>query len=542
MLDLEFSVAPITYKGKYAALGSIRDITQRKETQKKLKLRSKAIAASMDGIGILDSSEEYIYINKSHAEIYGYNSPDELIGKTWKRLYGDDELKRFEEEIMPVFRENGKWRGEAVGRKKGGSKFPQEISLTALDDGGLICLVRDITERKKAEREKEKLQEQLLQTQKLESIGTLAGGVAHDFNNILTVIIGLAQLVKTRTKKSDPNYEQLDSILKSAERAADLTKQLLLFSRKKEMDLEVINLNITISELRKMLNRLIGENISMHNQLASDLWKIKADRNQLEQVITNLVVNARDAMSGGGDLHIKTKNVFITDEKANAIPNIEPGHYVRMSIEDTGHGMNQEIQDKIFDPFFTTKGLAEGTGMGLAVVHGIVKEHKGFINVYSEIGEGTIFHIYLPRVKSGRNQETRKRKTRQLNNFEGKGETVLIVEDEKPVLTYLEKVLENYGYNYLSAKSGEEALDLFTKHKDNIDLLLSDVIMTGIDGVELANRLKKQNNDLKIILSSGYSNKKVALRKIKDKGYHFIQKPYDITKLLSLLYETIGSE
>jgi len=542
ILDLEFSVAPITYRGKYAALGSIRDITQRKETQKKLKLRSKAIAASMDGIGILDSREKYIYINKAHAEIYGYQSPDELIGKSWKMLYDDEELRRFEKEIMPEFREKGKWRGEAEGRKKGGSKFPQEISLTALKDGGLICLVRDITERKKAEREKEKLQEQLLQTQKLESIGTLAGGVAHDFNNILTVIIGLAQLVKSRTIKSDPNYEQLDSILKSAERAADLTKQLLLFSRKKEMDLEVINLNRTISEIRKMLNRLIGENISMHNELASDLWQIKADRNQLEQVITNLVVNARDAMGGGGDLHIKTKNVSISNEKAETIPNIEPGQYVRISIEDTGHGMDQEIQDKIFDPFFTTKGLAEGTGMGLAVVHGIVKEHKGFINVYSEAGEGTIFHIYLPRVKSEQKQETKKRKTKLLNNFSGDGETVLIVEDEKPVLTYLEKILENYGYNYLSAKSGEEALELFAKNKDNIDLLLSDVIMTGIDGVELANKLKKQNKDLQVILSSGYSNKKVALRKIKDKGYRFIQKPYDITKLLSLLHETISSE
>jgi signal transduction histidine kinase/ActR/RegA family two-component response regulator len=442
---------------------------------------------------------------------------------------------------MPRFFKQGNWRGEAVGKKKDGTEFPQEVSLTGLKNGGLICIVRDITNRIQTKREKENLQKQLLQTQKLESIGTLAGGVAHDFNNILTVIMGLSQMVLSGLKKSDPNRDKLKSILNSAERASKLTKQLLLFSRKEEMEFKIINLNNIISQLRKMLNRLIGEDITMHNNLSQDLWQINADENQMEQVITNLVVNARDAMPGGGDLKISTENISIDEEKAKTIPDIKPGEYICLSIEDTGAGIAKSLQKKIFDPFFTTKGRAEGTGMGLSVVHGIVKKHGGVIDLYSEPGEGTIFKIYIPAVIEQGIKMSEEQETDSFENYKGSGETILLVEDEKPVLTYLESILDNHGYNYLSAKSAEKAVQLFKKNEDNIELLISDVILTGMDGMQLANKLKSEKKDLKIILSSGYSNKKVKMSSIKEKGYNYIQKPYNIMDLLKMIHHTINN-
>ena len=344
----------------------------------------------------------------------------------------------------------------------------------------------------------------------------------------------------TRTKRSDPNYDKLESILNSAERAAELTKQLLLFSRKEEMDLEIIDLNKTISGLRMMLNRLIGEDITMHNDLNHDLWQVNADKNQMEQVITNLTVNARDAMPGGGDLTISTNNVIIDHEKAQNIPDIKPGEYICLSIEDTGSGIEKSLQKKIFDPFFTTKGRAEGTGMGLSVVHGIVKKHGGVINVYSEPGEGTIFKIYLPAVIEKEIEMSEEQESESFENYKGSGETILLVEDEKPVLTYLESILDNYGYHYLSAKSAEKAVQLFKENEDNIDLLISDVILTGMDGMQLANKLKSEKVDLKVILSSGYSNKKVKMSSIKEKGYNFIQKPYNIMDLLKTIHKTLN--
>ena len=385
------------------------------------------------------------------------------------------------------------------------------------------------------------MQQQLLQSQKLESIGTLAGGVAHDFNNIMTVIIGLSQLVLSRTKKSDPNYQNLESILNSSQRAAELTKQLLLFSRKQDMDFEIINLNETIAGLRKMLDRLITEDIEVQNDLDYDLWQIKADRNQIEQVIINLAINARDAMPGGGKLTISTQNMVVNKEIAEDIPEIREGNYVRMDITDTGKGIKKKIRDKIFDPFFTTKGMAEGTGMGLSVVHGIVKKHKGGIKVASEIGEGTIFTIYFP-ARKGESQKDIDEETHNFKDYKGKGETILVVEDEQSFLDYLNTILKTYGYNIHSAPNSTEALQIFKAEKENINLVLSDVIMPGISGVELADKLRELKDGIKIILSSGYSDQKVDPADIRAKGYKFIPKPYGVLKILKYLRQELEDE
>lgn len=439
---------------------------------------------------------------------------------------------------------NGK-KIELIEKKaqKDGTEYWTEVTITPIDYKGRtasLSINHDITERILAEQEKEELQKQLLQTQKLESVGTLAGGVAHDFNNILTVIMGLSEMLLKQTDEENFRYAHLENIHNSSKRAARLTRQLLLFSRKQDMELEIVNINEIIDSLHKMLTRLIDENISMHLDFDEDIWQIKADRNQMEQVITNLVVNARDAMPDGGELTIYTKNVNIDKEKAKTIPGLEAGKYIRLSIEDTGVGIDKDIQNKIFDPFFTTKGRTEGTGMGLSVVHGIIKEHGGIINVYSETGEGTIFKIYLLAINEQKQNSGLENNSENFEDYKGNGECILIVEDEKNVLSYLENILGDSGYDYLSANNGEDAIRIFKEKKQSIDLLISDVIMTGIDGIELAEILKQKQKDLKVILSSGYSSKKIAKSKIKEKGFQFIQKPYDILDLLKKVYTTIN--
>jgi PAS domain S-box-containing protein len=540
-------VTEVDEKGRPLKItGVVVDITDRKRTEHALKNSEQHYKSLFQDntivILLIDPKDGTIIdANQAAVDYYGWNLKQlKQMNISEINTLSDEDIRDVMDKAKTEKRNSFEFKHRlADGRVRDVSVFSNPI--TSGDRELLYSHVYDITEHKKAEREKQQLQKQLLQAQKLESIGTLAGGVAHDFNNILTVIIGLSQLVLTRIKKSDPNYEKLESILNSAERAAKLTEQLLLFSRKKEMEFESVNLNSVISRLNKMLDRLIGEDITIQNEMSYDLWPVNADVHQIEQVITNLAVNARDAMPGGGDLIISTKNVKIDQEKAKSIPDIRPGRYVRLSIEDTGKGIEKSIQEKIFDPFFTTKGRAKGTGMGLSVVHGIIKKHNGIINVYSESGKGTIFKIYLPAGDKTDDELEPEKESENITQYKGSDETILIVEDEQPVLTYLESILDNYGYNFLSAKNGEEAIEIFKNRKDEIDLLLSDVIMTGIDGVELADKLKAQKQNLKVILSSGYSDKKVAKSAIKDKGYRFIQKPYDILQLLKKINNTIES-
>ncbi|HMA61293.1 MAG TPA: PAS domain S-box protein [bacterium] len=532
------------YDEKYA-LSIARDITERKEAREKLENSMRKYKSlfeqSLDGIFLHDLEGNIIDVNQVAAEQSGY-SRKELLEMEVFELHTENTNK---EEILRQWQEwdtNQQVIIEDYHKNKDGSLTPMEIKTGRVNYGDkelMLAITRDISARRKAEEEKDELQEQLLQSQKLESIGTLAGGVAHDFNNILTVIIGLSQMILNQTEKSNSNYQHLKSIDEAARRAADLTRNLLLFSRKQDMDLKNVNLSEIIDNLNKMLNRLIGEDIQMHNTLPDNLWEIEADQGQIEQVITNLVVNARDAMPDGGHLSLSTQNVFIDKNKAQAIPDIEPGQYVMLSIEDTGHGIDKSIQDKIFDPFFTTKGRSEGTGMGLSVVHGIIKEHGGLINVYSESGQGTIFKIYLPVVES-KTRYTDQKIQENMDKFTGNGEKILIVEDEIPVLQYLENVLTSNNYITISAKNAEEALQIYEDEKHNIDLMISDVIMTGMDGVELADHIRSEKDDLKIILSSGYSDRKVARSEIRKKDYSFIQKPYDVIKLLKIIHETLN--
>jgi signal transduction histidine kinase/CheY-like chemotaxis protein len=411
------------------------------------------------------------------------------------------------------------------------------ISLLGLQN---IQQAREISERKQAEEEKEKLQAQLLQIQKMEAIGILAGGVAHDFNNILTAILGYTDLAMMKVDEADPLYRDLKQIDISATRAASLTRQLLLFSRRQPMEFTSFNLNTTVDNLLKMLHRLIGEDIAIKTELDPELWTVQADAGNIEQVIMNLTVNARDAMPEGGTLTIKTENMHVDEDYCKTYTYAHPGRFVCISVQDTGVGMDKEIIDSIFEPFFTTKGPGKGTGMGLSVVYGIVKQHDGWVNVYSEPGQGSTLKIYLPASSLKAEDETKE--TISLKGLQGSGERILLVEDEEEVREFATMVLGENGYVVYDAANAEEALDIFDKEAGSFDLIFSDVVLPGKSGIQLVDQLISHKPEIRILLSSGYTDHKSQWPVIRERGFRFLQKPYGLTDLLRAIREAIGQD
>jgi len=366
--------------------------------------------------------------------------------------------------------------------------------------------------------------DQLLQAQKMEAVGRLAGGIAHDFNNLLTTIIGNTELSLLRIGKDNPLCENIAEIKKAANRAASLTRQLLAFSRKQVLQPVVLNLNTVICGLEKMIGRLIGEDMELETLLSPDLGEVRADAGQMEQVIMNLVINARDAMPLGGKLIIETANVDLDETYASEHGvKLNPGPYVMLAVSDTGKGMDKETQAHIFEPFFTTKERGKGTGLGLSTVYGIVKQSGGLIWVYSELGEGTTFKIYLPRIRSG--SEPQRKEQAPLEAPKGV-ETVLIVEDDDAVRSLACKILELQGYKILEAKDGEEAMKVSKEHNGPIHLMITDVVMPGISGRELQEQLHPLRPAMKVLYMSGYTDNATAHHKVLDSGVAFLQKPF----------------
>jgi len=400
----------------------------------------------------------------------------------------------------------------------------------------VIQLAQDITERKQAEEERKKLQAQLLQSQKMESVGRLAGGVAHDFNNMLQIILGHCEIALEETTEDNPLREDLREIQLSAYRSAELTRQLLAFARKQTVAPKVLDLNDTIEGMLKMLRRLIGEDIDLLWKPGQGLWQVKLDPSQIDQVLANLMVNARDAIAGNGKVTIETENVHLDDSYTASHLDFTPGPYVILSVSDDGSGMSREIIDNIFEPFFTTKKAGEGTGLGLATVYGIVKQNEGFINVYSEPGKGTTFKIYLPRFES---EVAEVAIELSAKTPLGRGETVLLVEDETAVLTMGEKMLTRLGYSVLTADAPEEALRLIEKYQGEIRLLITDVVMPQMDGRELSERLSAVQPDLKCLFMSGYTANAIAHRGVLDEGVVFVQKPFSLQDLAAKVREAL---
>ena len=383
-------------------------------------------------------------------------------------------------------------------------------------------------QRDREERAREKLQEQFQQAQKLESVGRLAGGVAHDFNNMLSVILGHGEIVRQKLHPGDPLREDVEAILKAGRRSADLTRQLLAFSRKQTLQPEVLDLNDVIGDIEKMLHRLIGEDIALELALSGDLSPVKVDRGQMEQVIMNLAVNARDAMPTGGKLLIETSEVELDEAYAQSHPGVTPGRYVMLAVTDTGCGVDKEVLSQIFDPFFTTKEKGKGTGLGLSTVYGIVKQSGGNIWAYSEPGQGTTFKIYLP--VTGEQAKTRVREAAQ-EEPTGGGEHILVVEDEEDLRGLLKMMLSRLGYKVSLAANGREALLLVEEKGLKPDLIITDVVMPGMSGSVLVERLRRNQPDLKVLFMSGYTDNAIVHHGVLDPGTPFIQKPFTIAQI-----------
>ena len=415
-------------------------------------------------------------------------------------------------------------------------KFWQGIWVPFSDDL-YVHYIFEITDRKRAEVEKKKLQAQLLQAMKMEAVGRLAGGVAHDFNNLLTVITGYSELLLQKIEKESSMHREVEEIKRAGERAALLTQQLLAFSRKQIIEPKVVHLDDLVAEMHKMLTRLIGEDISLQAITGKSLGSVKVDPGQFQQILMNLVVNARDAMPDGGKIVIETANVDLDEGYCALHPYVKPGRFVMLVVSDTGKGMSDEVKDHIFEPFFTTKERGSGTGLGLATTYGIVKQAGGSIEVYSEVGTGTTFKVYLPRVEE---VPARPEKDGRPADLPAGTETVLIVEDEGKLRDLCVQILEQLGYKVLQAGNGTEAIAEVQRYGDRIDLLLTDVVMPGMNGSELATRLVLHNPGMKVLFTSGYTEDVISHHGVLAEGVSFIGKPYTLSALAKKVREVLG--
>jgi PAS domain S-box-containing protein len=481
----------------------------------------------------------FLAVNAAVVHRYGY-SEEELLTMTIKEIRPVEDVPALLESISIASAEHNDSR-QCRYQKKDGTVIDVEISSHPLNFAGRrakLVLANDITERKQAEEALHRSEEQLRQALKMEAVGKLAGGVAHDFNNLLTAIMGHSELCLRRLTPDNSFYHHIDQIKKAGDRAAGLTRQLLAFSRKQILQPEVLDLNHIVMELSKMLQRLIGEDIDLRIQLAAELGKVKADPNQLEQVLMNLVVNARDAMPKGGKLTIETSNVQLGEEFADSHMSVPPGHYVMLAVSDSGCGMDAQTQARVFEPFFTTKEVGKGTGLGLATVYGIVKQSEGSIWVYSELGRGTTFKIYLPFVDAGVFEVAAGIETGELARG---AETVLLVEDEEAVREMATEILRDCGYHVLEAQHPKEALTLAAEYDGEIHLMLTDVVMPLMSGRELAEQLMPLRPDMRVLYMSGYTDDAIVHHGVLEEGTAFIAKPFSIDSLALKLRETLDA-
>jgi PAS domain S-box-containing protein len=500
-----------------------------------------------------DADGNVIFWNQASHKLYGYTR-EEALGRNLVDLI-----------IPPPMRETVKSAIAQMVRtlkpipagpldlmRKDGSLIPVYSSHAVINVPGhgfeLYCLDIDLSDLKRTEealaqekREAAVLQQHLQQASKMDAIGRLAGGVAHDFNNLLQAILGFTEILLEEAHAGETQHDNLMQIKKAGTRAADLTRQLLAFSRKQMTEPHVININANVAGALKMLQRLLGEDIVLQSLPDPFLLPIKADPGQIDQVILNLAVNARDAMPNGGRLTIRTSMVSLNSEDASSIPESYPGTFVCLAMSDNGTGMDSETMGHLFEPFFTTKQKEKGSGLGLAVIYGILKQNKGWINVYSRIGQGSTFNLFFPSFSNtpAPVEEPASLHEDPAEAKHGYGETVLLVEDEPDVRALAATILQNHGYRVLQACSTVDALALFDRHGDQIDLLFSDVVLSGATGIDLAEQLLHRKPSLHIMLTSGYADERARWSVIEARGYRFLQKPYPCAMLLTAVRELL---
>jgi PAS domain S-box-containing protein len=487
------------------------------------------------GICSCDSTGKILDVNPAFLELLALNSPDELVGQYIYTLYADTD-QWFQ--LADCLRSSEPFKGLIADWKRKGGSTAVRISGRSVTDSRIKGVVfelfaEDVTERRA-------LEQQLRQSQKMEAVGRLAGGIAHDFNNLLMVISGYSEFLLERLGAEPHLRGPAQEIASASERASSLTRQLLAFSRKQMLAPRIVNLNDVATENLKMLTRMIGEDIDLMMIPGQNLWSVRADAGQIEQVIMNLAVNARDAMPSGGKLTIETSNVTLDEEHARLQAPLWAGDYVMVSIGDTGVGMDSETQSHIFEPFFTTKG-PKGTGLGLSTVYGIIKQSGGYIWVYSEVGRGTTFKIYLPRVPSTGEPAAQVAAPIQFQRVEPGTETILLVEDEANLRYLARQYLEKQGYKVIEAADGAVAVQIAVAHEAVIHLLLTDVIMPGMNGRELAQRISEIRPNVKVLYMSGYTENVIGHNGTLDAGIRLLQKPFNLRDLKNKVREVLDS-
>ncbi len=524
-------------------VGVFSDITDRILVERALQENEARLRLTFDqapiGAAMVSLDCRYIQVNEAFCRMLGYQER-ELIGKSVFEVTHPDHVAVTEQNIRRIAEgANRQYETEKRYVRKDGGVVWAHLTVTPLRHSAnqttyLLTMVEDITERKLAETENARLQAQFLQAQKMESIGRLAGGVAHDFNNLLTVINGYSATVLDLMSPSDPLRTRITEIYKAGERAASLVRQLLAFSRKQVLKPDLIDLNEMVADMERMLRPLVGDDVEIVTRLAAVLDPVLADRHQMEQVVMNLAVNARDAMPQGGTLTIETARTVWENSCPHCLAEVRPGPYVRISVRDTGTGMNDEVRQHLFEPFFTTKTLGHGTGLGLATVHGIVLQSGGHIDVETRSGEGTCFHVYLPAMEATPAPAT----PPQLSAPVRGTETILLVEDQPEVRRFAATLLREYGYRVIESSDGEEALAQCGSQP--IDLLLTDVVMPKMSGTELAAHVQSAQPHVRVLFMSGYSDEVLAWPADSRRGAAFIQKPFTIDALTAKVREVLG--
>jgi PAS domain S-box-containing protein len=537
IIDVEILADSIEFAGRRARLILSRDVTERRRLERQLLENEQKyrmlFESNAEAMYVYDlETHRFLAVNQAAISRYGY-SRDEFLGMTVFDLWPPAEtekLRAYLRQTPHVSETTSSW----IHQRKDGTLLEAEVVSHTIDFGGRhanLALARDVTEQRR-------LEAQLRQAQKMEAVGRLAGGIAHDFNNLLTAILGSAQLALREVEPSHPVREDLEEIRRAGLRAADLTRQLLAYSRRQVVAPKVIDVNDTVRTLDSMLRRLIREDIDLVLDLATRPLAVKSDPGQLEQVVLNLVVNARDALPHAGRIVVRTASVVLGGQQPGNDPPAPPGPYVHLSVSDTGSGLTPEARAHLFEPFFTTKELGKGTGLGLATVYGIVKQNGGFIYVDSAPAQGTTVRVYLP--EAGEPLPATEGALPQPAPSRG-SETVLLVEDEAAVRQFARRALEATGYCVLTAGDGAEALSLAEHHPGVIHVLLTDVVMPGMGGPELARRLTERRSTLRVLFCSGYTDDASVREGVREAGTAFLQKPFTPEELIRKVREVLSA-